>query len=247
MIILKSAQEIAAMAEAGHVVAELLEGLGKLVVPGISTLEMDRWARDLITRRKGIPTFLGYRGYPAAICASVNEQVVHGIPGPVKLKEGDLVSVDVGVTLGGWVGDAARTFPVGKVSAKAAKLIKVTEECLQAGIAEARHGNHLQDIGAAVQAHAEANGFQVVREYVGHGIGRTMHESPQVPNYGKRGSGVRLKAGMTLAIEPMVNIGRWETRVLDDGWTVVTLDGSLSAHFEDTIAITEGEPQVLTR
>jgi methionyl aminopeptidase len=246
MIVLKSAAEIAAMREAGRLTAELMQALGRAVAPGISTADLDKLAKDFVARHKAVPTFLGYHGYPACICASVNEQVVHGIPGPRKLREGDLLSIDVGVTLGGWVGDMARSFAVGKAGPKVLDLMRVTEECLRLGIAQALPGGYLHDIGHAVQSHAEAHGYGVVREYCGHGIGQKMHEAPQVPNYGSAGSGVRLKAGMTIAIEPMVNTGAWETRQLEDGWTVVTADGGLSAHFEDTIAITESGPVVLT-
>jgi methionyl aminopeptidase len=246
VILLKSPLEIEAMRASGRVVGELLEAFGSLVAPGITTLELDRFARDFIGKRKGKPTFLGYRGYPASICASVGCEVVHGIPGKRKLLEGEIISIDVGVTLDGWVGDAARTYPVGRIQPDKARLLEVTRRSLQLGIEQARAGNQLGDIGHAVQSYAEANGFSVVRDYVGHGVGKNLHESPQVPNYGKAGTGIKLKAGMTLAIEPMINMGGWETKVLDDGWTVVTADGSLSAHFEDTIAISERGPEVLT-
>jgi methionyl aminopeptidase len=246
VILLKAPQEIAAMRESGRVVGELLVALGAMVAPGVTTLELDKFAKDFISKRKGKATFLGYHGYPGNICASVGCEVVHGIPGKRKLVEGEIISIDVGVTLAGWIGDAARTFPVGRIQPGTVKLLEATQKCLQLGIEQARAGNQLGDIGHAVQAYAEANGYSVVRDYVGHGVGRSLHESPQVPNYGKSGTGVKLKAGMTLAIEPMINTGGWETKVLDDGWTVVTVDGSLSAHFEDTIAITERGPEVLT-
>jgi methionyl aminopeptidase len=246
MIVLKSAEEIAGMREAGRLTAQLMQELSTAVAPGVSTADLDKVAKAFVARHRAVPTFLNYQGYPACICTSVNEQVVHGIPGPRKLKEGDLVSLDIGVTLNGWVGDMARTFAVGKASPKVLDLMRVTEECLRLGIAQAQVGGYLHDIGHAVESHAEALGYGVVREYCGHGIGHQMHEAPQVPNYGSAGSGVRLKAGMTIAIEPMINTGAWETRQLDDGWTVVTADGGLSAHFEDTIAITEHGPEVLT-
>jgi methionyl aminopeptidase len=246
MIVLKSPQEIEKMRRSGRVVANLLEELSRRAVPGVTTGELDRFAQDFIGRQKAQPAFLGYHGFPASICASVNEQVVHGIPGNRVLVEGDLLSLDAGAVLDGYVGDAARTVPIGKVSAEARKLLEVTKRCLELGIEQARDGNHLGDIGYAVQTHAEANGFSVVRDFVGHGIGQAMHEAPQIPNYGRKGSGLRLKTGMTLAIEPMVNRGSWEVAVLSDQWTVVTADGSLSAHFEDTIAITESGPVVMT-
>ncbi len=234
------------MAEGGRLTAQLMQELAKAVAPGVTTADLDQVAKRFVAHARGVPTFLGYQGYPACICTSVNEQVVHGIPGPRKLKEGDLLSLDIGVTLNGWVGDMARSFAVGKAGPRVLDLLRVTEECLRLGIAQARVGGYLHDIGHAVQSHAEAQGYGVVREYCGHGIGHQMHEAPQVPNYGSAGSGVRLKAGMTIAIEPMINTGAWETRQLDDGWTVVTADGGLSAHFEDTIAITERGPEVLT-
>ncbi len=235
------------MRAAGRVVGRLLKELGARVRPGVTTAELDAFARDFIAAEGGVPTFLGYHGYPACICASVNEQVVHGIPGPRRLQPGDIVGVDVGATVGGFVGDAARTFAVGPVDPGTQRLLTVTREALDKGIAAALPGGHVQDIGAAVQAHAEAAGFSVVRDFVGHGIGRSMHEDPQVPNYGRRGLGPKLKAGMTLAIEPMLNAGRHEVVVLGDGWTVVTKDGRMSAHFEDTIIIASGGAEILTR
>ena len=247
MIPLKSPAELEKMRKAGRVVGELLAELGPRVKPGVTTKDLDRFAREFIEKRKAVPAFLGYQGYPATICASVNEQVVHGIPNDKALHEGDIVGVDVGAVLDGFVGDAARTYAVGKVSQKAQDLMKATRESLELGLAQARDGRHLQDIGAAVQGHVEPRGFSVVRDFVGHGIGRKMHEPPQIPNYGKPGLGVKIKAGMCLAIEPMVNVGGWEVKVLEDGWTVVSKDGSLSAHFEDTIAVNEGEPEILTR
>lgn len=246
MIILKTDEEIAVMREAGRIVARCHQVVGEAIRPGVTTAELDRIAEEFIRRCGAIPTFKGYFGYPASICASVNDEVVHGIPGPRVLKEGDIVSIDIGVTYKGFVGDAAITWPVGRVSEEAARLMRVTEEALAAGIAQSRPGRRLGDISHAVQAHAEANGFSVVREYVGHGIGRQMHEEPQVPNYGLPGQGPVLAAGMVLAIEPMINAGGAEVRVDEDRWTVRTLDGSLSAHFEHTVAITRHGPQILT-
>lgn len=246
MISLKSRAEIAKIREGGRIVAEILNGLPEVIRPGISTAELDRWAEALIRRRGALPAFKGYRGFPATLCTSVNEQVVHGIPGGRILKDGDLLSVDVGVKLDGWYSDAARTYPVGAVSPLAEKLMKVTRESLEAAIREARPGRHLSDIGHAVQRHVEAAGFSVVRDFVGHGIGRELHEDPQIPNFGEPNRGLRLKSGMVLAIEPMVNAGDFPVRVLKDQWTVVTQDQSLSAHFEHTVAVGEGEAEVLT-
>jgi methionyl aminopeptidase len=247
MISLKGPEEIKKMRAAGRIVGELLEELGRKVKPGVSTKDLDDFSRQFIEKRGAIPTFLGYQGYPATICASVNEQVVHGIPNPRKLSEGDVVGVDVGATLDGWVGDAARTFAVGKVSAEAKALLLATEEALNKGLAAAKDGGHLQDIGFAVQSHAEGKGYSVVRDFVGHGIGRKMHEAPQIPNYGQQGKGIAIKRGMAFAIEPMINLGGWKVKVLEDGWTVVTQDGSLSAHFEDTIIVSDGAPEIMTR
>lgn len=247
MIPVKSAPELEKMRAAGRIVGQLLKELGSRVKPGVSTAELDEFSRRFIESAGAQPTFLGYHGYSATICASVNEEVVHGIPGERRLAEGDIIGVDVGATLNGYVGDAARTFAVGKISEEAQRLLRVTQEALDAGIAQARDNAHVQDIGAAVQAHAEANGYSVVRDFVGHGIGKKMHEPPQVPNYGRRGLGPKLKAGMCLAIEPMVNGGTHEVQVLKDGWTVVTKDGRLSAHFEDTIIVTRDAAEILTR
>lgn len=243
----KTAEELVRMRAANRVVGLLLKELADRVKPGVSTRDLDAFAEAFIRGHGAVPAFLGYHGYPASICASVNDQVVHGIPGGRELKEGDIIGVDVGAVLDGFVGDAARTFAVGRVSPQARRLMDVTRECLDLGIAAARDGGHVQDIGAAVQAHAESQGFSVVRDFVGHGIGRRMHEPPQVPNYGQRGLGPKLKAGMCLAIEPMVNVGGKDVEVLGDGWTVVTRDGSLSAHFEDTIVVRDGEAEILTR
>jgi methionyl aminopeptidase len=247
MIIGKSKKEIEKMRASGKLVGEVLAHLKSLVEPGISTIEIDRVAEKMIRDAGALPTFKGYNGFPYSICASVNEQVVHGFPSGYKLKEGDIFSIDCGATLDGYVGDTATTVPVGKVDENRAKLIKITEECLELAIQQCRPGNHLGDIGWAVQQHAEANGYSVVRDYVGHGIGRRMHEDPQIPNYGKPGMGPKIKAGYVFAVEPMVNKGTHFTKVLSDGWTVVTMDGEPSAHVEHTIAITEEGPEVLTR
>jgi len=247
VIVRKSVAEIATMREAGRVAARALRLVGEAVRPGISTAELDRIAEDAILESGAVPAFKGYHGFPATLCTSVNEQIVHGIPGGRRLVEGDVLSVDVGAILDGYFGDTAATFPVGAVPEDSLRLLRVTQEALLAGIEAARTGNRLGDIGAAVQGVAEAAGFAVVREYVGHGIGQAMHEDPNVPNFGEPGQGVALKEGMVLAIEPMVNAGSWHTRSLDDGWTVVTEDGSLSAHFEHTVAITAEGPIVLTR
>jgi methionyl aminopeptidase len=247
MIGIKGPEEIKKMRAAGEIVGALLIELGRRVKPGVTTKELDSFARGFIEKKKAIPTFLGYQGFPATICASVNEQVVHGIPNDRRLEEGDVVGVDVGATLEGFVGDAARTFGVGKISAAAKALLAATKESLDRGLAAAKDGNHLQDIGFAVQSHVEPLGFSVVRDFVGHGIGRKMHEDPQIANYGRPGLGIKIKAGMAFAIEPMINAGGWQVKVLDDAWTVVTRDGSLSAHFEDTVIVTEGAPLNMTR
>jgi len=245
-IIIKSDDEIAIIREAGRVVAQVLEILRKEIHPGLVTRELDAVVRREFAAREATPTFLGYHGYPATVCVSVNDQVVHGIPGERVLQEGDIVSIDLGATHKGFVGDAAITVGVGRLSPKAERLIQVTEEALRKGIAAARAGAPLGAISFAIQRHAESAGFLVVREYVGHGVGREMHEEPQVPNYGPPDQGPILRKGMVLALEPMVNVGDWRTRRDSDNWTVSTLDGSLSAHFEHTIAITDGEAQVLT-
>jgi len=248
MVILKSLQEIEKIHQAGLVVADVLAGLRELVRPGMSTLELDAYAEQRIREAGARPAFKGYRGYPRTLCTSINDQVIHGIPGKnVVVKDGDILSIDVGAIVDGFYGDAAITVPVGKVGAAAERLIRVTEEALSRGIEQARPGNRLYDISAAVQSHVEAHGYSVVREFVGHGIGRSLHEDPQVPNFGERGRGPRIQAGMVLAIEPMVNAGGSATVVKEDNWTAVTADGSLSAHFEHTVAVLEGGPQVLTR
>lgn len=248
MIILKTPAEIVVMAEASRVVAEALAIVKKAVCPGISTEELDRIAEEAIRSRGAVPAFKGYRNYPRTLCASVNEQVVHGIPSKRKLKEGDIIGLDLGAIVGGFYGDSAVTVAVGRISDEAAKLIQVTEEALYLGIKQAVVGNRLTDISNAVQQHAESAGFSVVTEFVGHGIGRQLHEEPQVPNHGKPGQGPRLQPGMVLAIEPMVNMGRSAVRILEDRWTAVTVDGSLSAHFEHTIAVQpSGVPRILSQ
>ena len=246
MIIGKSQKEIEKMRASGRLVGEVLRELRGMVKPGIATIDVNNAAEKMILDAGAYPTFKGYNGFPYSICASVNEQVVHGFPSTYKLQDGDIFSIDVGVTHNGFVGDTAATIPVGNVSAEKLKLIRITEECLQLGIEQCREGNHLGDIGAAVQQHAESHGYSVVRDYVGHGIGRRMHEDPQIPNYGKQGKGAKIKKGYVFAIEPMVNIGSHHTKTLRDGWTVVTLDGQPSAHAEHTVAITEAGPEVLT-
>ena len=247
MIIGKSKKELEKMRAAGRLAGQVLAHLRTLVVPGISTIEVDNAAEKMIRDAGALPTFKGYNGYPYSICASVNEQVVHGFPSGYKLKDGDIFSIDCGATLEGFVGDTATTVPVGNVDEERLRLIKITEECLDRAIDQCRPGRHLGDIGWAVQELAEANGYSVVRDYVGHGIGRRMHEDPQIPNYGKPGHGPKIKAGYVFAVEPMVNKGTHFTKVLSDGWTVVTMDGQVSAHVEHTIAITEDGPEVLTR
>jgi len=249
MIQFKKPADIEAMKEAGRVSAKALRKTGALVRPGISTLELDRFAENLIRMEGGIPAFLGYGGFKGSICSSINDQVVHGIPShEVILKEGDILSIDTGAVVGGWVGDNAATFAVGHISTEAQRLLDVTEASMWAGIEAACPGGYLGDIGHAIQQIVENAGFGVVREYVGHGIGRLMHEPPNVPNFGKRGKGLRLKAGLVLAIEPMVNAGSGLTRgPYEDRWTVFSADNSLSAHFERTIAITADGPIVLTK
>ena len=247
MIKIKSQSEIEYMRQAGRIVAECHEFIATKIRPGITTLELDRLAEKFIRDHGAYPTFLGYQGFPKSICASVNDEVVHGIPTNRKLAEGDIIAVDLGATLNGFVGDAARTHAVGEVSDEAKKLIDVTRESFFKGIEFAKEGYRLSDISHAIQEYVEANGFSVVRDYVGHGIGREMHEDPPIPNYGRPGHGPRLRQGMCLAIEPMVDIGTYEVEVLDNDWTVVTADGSLSAHYENTICITgEGAPEILT-
>lgn len=248
MIILKTPDEVEVMAQASRVVAEALEIVKKEVRAGVTTDELDRLAEEAIRARGAIPAFKGYRSYPKTLCASVNEQVVHGIPSKRKLKDGDIIGLDLGAIVSGFYGDSAVTVAVGRIDDKVAKLVQVTEEALYLGIKQAVVGNRLTDISSAVQRHVEAAGFSVVTEFVGHGIGRQLHEEPQVPNYGKPGQGPRLQPGMVLAIEPMVNMGGSAVRVLEDRWTAVTADGSLSAHFEHTIAIQAAGPaRILSR
>ena len=248
MIILKSQQEIEKIRSACLIVADALDGIRERVRPGVSTLELDILAEKYIRTAGGTPAFKGYRGYPNSLCVSVNDQVVHGIPSrDVLLREGEIVSLDLGVIVEGFYGDAAVTLPVGKISTEAGQLLSVTEEALSHGIAAARVENRLYDISHAIQSYAESKGFSVVREFVGHGIGRDLHEDPQVPNFGIPGRGPRLQEGMVLAIEPMINAGGSATVVRDDKWTAVTADGSLSAHFEHTIAVTAMGPQILTK
>src|SRR5712692_3130679 len=247
MIIGKSQKEIEKMRAAGRLVGRVLRELRAMVEPGMTTMEVNDAAEKMICDAGAYPTFKGYNGFPYSICASVNEQVVHGFPSDYELQAGDIFSIDVGVTLAGFVGDTAATIPVGKVSEDRLKLIRVTEECLQLAIEQCWPGKHLGDIGWAVQSHAEAHGYSVVRDYVGHGIGRRMHEDPQIPNYGKPGKGAKIKKGYVFAVEPMVNMGSHFTKTLKDGWTVVTVDGLPSAHAEHTIAITEDGPELLTR
>ncbi len=247
MIILKSPDEIKRISESCRIVAETLEGIRKNIVPGITTKEIDEFAESFVISKKAKPAFKGYRNYPSTVCASVNEQVVHGIPSSIKLKEGDIISLDMGVYYKGFYGDAAVTLPVGAVSTQARKLMDVTKQALDEGIKMAVVGNRLSDISSAIQKHSESEGFSVVRNFVGHGIGRELHEEPQIPNYGRPGEGPKLVEGMTLAIEPMINAGGWEIVILDDGWTAVTKDKSLSAHFEHTIAITKNGQDILTK
>jgi len=245
-IIVKSAGEIAAMRRAGMVVASILKILSKEIRSGMTTGQLDDIAVRELTRYGAISSFKGYRGFPATVCVSINEEIVHGIPGERVIQEGDIVSLDFGAVVDGFHGDAALTIGVGNISHQAKQLLETTRGSLEAGIAVARPGAHLSDISAAIQHYAESRSFSVVREYTGHGIGREMHEDPQIPNFGPPGYGPVLRKGMTVAIEPMVNIGGWQTKVKDDHWTVVTADGSLSAHFEKTIAIIDGEAEVLT-
>jgi methionyl aminopeptidase len=246
MIKIKSQKEIELMRRAGKITAAARALAGEMVTPGVTTREIDKAVHDFILKQGAIPTFLGYGGYPASVCVSVNDEVIHGIPGSRKLREGDVVSIDVGATKDGYVGDCAATFIAGKGSPEAEKLIEVTKQSFFEGIKYARVGYRVSDIGNAVQRYVEEHGFSVVRDYVGHGVGSVMHESPEVPNFGKPGRGPRLMAGMTIAVEPMVNMGGWEVKVLADDWTVVTRDGSLAAHYENTILITNSDPEILT-
>ena len=253
MISLKSPRDIERMRLAGQITAAARALAGKMVRPGVTTLEIDTAVRKFIESKGAVPSFLHFPGhpgvqpYPGSACISVNDEVIHGLPSNLKLKEGDIVSVDVGAYIGGFHGDCAATFPCGRISDEAAKLIAVTEQSFWEGMKFARFGYRVSDISHAIQTYVEANGFSVVRDYVGHGVGAQMHESPEVPNYGKPGHGPRLAPGMTIAVEPMVNEGDWHVRVMRDGWTVRTADGSLAAHYENSILITKGEPEILTR
>ncbi|UCD87923.1 MAG: type I methionyl aminopeptidase [Desulfobacterales bacterium] len=246
MVILKSPSEIERIRQSNIMVAEILEILRQKVKPGADTLTLDKISEELTLARNAKPAFKGYRGYPFSLCASVNQQVVHGFPSKRPLEEGDILSMDFGISYQGYYGDAAITVPVGKVSSVAQRLMETTKDALLSGIEQAAPGKRLSDISHAIQSRAEEAGFSVVRKFVGHGIGKALHEDPQVPNYGKPGMGIRLKPGMVIAIEPMVNAGGYEVKTLEDGWTTVTEDGSLSAHFEHTVAITEEGPVILS-
>jgi methionyl aminopeptidase len=246
VIVCKSPAEIGKMRASNGLVADVLAHLATMVVPGVTTLELDQEAERLVRAAGAEPAFKGYRGFPSTLCVSVNEEVVHGIPSKRRLVEGDIISIDMGVKLNGFYGDSAVTLPVGRISPEAAQLLRVTEESLEKGISQVRVGGRVSDIGHAIQTHVEAHGFSVVRQFVGHGIGASLHEEPQIANYGDPGRGPRLTEGMTLAIEPMVNLGSDGVKVLRDGWTAVTKDGSLSAHFEHTVAVMSDGPLVLT-
>uniref|UniRef100_A0A7C4AK62 Methionine aminopeptidase n=1 Tax=Thermodesulfovibrio aggregans TaxID=86166 RepID=A0A7C4AK62_9BACT len=248
MIIIKTPEELKKIRKSCQIVAMVIEELKIFLKEGLTTKQIELFIENLILKMKGLPAFKGYRGYPASACISINEQVVHGIPSEkVFIKEGDIVSVDVGVIYDGFYGDAAYTYPVGMISTDAERLLKVTEEALYKGIQNAKAGKRVGDISSAIQKHVESNGFSVVRAFVGHGVGRLLHEDPQIPNFGREGIGPKLRKGMTIAIEPMVNAGTHEVKVLPDGWTAVTKDGSLSAHFEHTVAVTDNEPEILTK
>ncbi len=245
-ITIKTENQIAKMRRAGQLLAKTEELIAKAIAPGVTTAYLDQLAEDYIRSQGGIPSFKDYGGFPATLCTSVNEEVVHGIPGKRILKEGDILSVDMGCILEGYHGDMARTYAVGEISAEAKKLIEVTKQSFFKGIKFAKEGNHLNDIGSAIQKYVEENGFSVVRAYVGHGIGKELHEAPEIPNFRTLSKGVQLKKGMTLAIEPMVNVGDYNVRLLKDGWTTVTKDGKYAAHYENTILITDGAPEILT-
>jgi methionyl aminopeptidase len=246
VIPIKKPAEIEGMRRAGASVATVLEQVRAFVAPGLTTREIDVFAAERIAEADAKSAFLGYRGFPGNICISVNEEVVHGIGGSRRLQVGDIVKLDVGIVKDGWIGDTATTVPVGVIDPQAGKLLAVTQESLMHGLAQARNGNRVGDISHAVEEHVVRHGFSVVREFVGHGVGRRLHEEPQIPNYGRAKTGEKLKAGMTLAIEPMVNLGRPEVRILADGWTVVATDGKKSSHFEHVVLVTEGEPEILT-
>lgn len=247
MFIIKSPEEIEKMAKACRIVAEALDALREIVTPGRVTRDIESFVEKIVIAKGGTLAFKGYRGYPSGICTSVNSQVVHGIPSSLALREGDIISIDLGVYMDGFYGDAAITLPVGRISQQAERLIRIADEALYIGIDNAVPGKRVFDISNAIQRHVEANGYSVVRNFVGHGIGRSLHEDPQIPNFGKPGHGQRLREGMTLAIEPMVNAGSYEINILNDGWTAVTADGSLSAHFEHTVAITGHGTKILTK
>lgn len=246
MIRVKSAKEVELMRRAGRITAAARALAGKMVVPGITTLEIDKAVKAFIKSQGAVPTFLGYGGFPKSVCISINEEVIHGIPGHRKIKDGDVVSIDVGATKDGYVGDCAATFIAGNASKEALRLVEVTRQSFYEGIKFARPGCRVSDIGAAVQKYVEANGFSVIRDYVGHGVGAVLHEDPEVPNFGVPGHGPRLVRGMTIAVEPMVAMGDWQIKVLKDDWTVITKDGSLAAHYENSLLITDGEPEILT-
>jgi methionyl aminopeptidase len=247
MINLKSKREIELMRDASRIVASILEELRLRCRAGVSTLDLDRLAEEKIVQHGAVPAFKGYRGYPRSLCTSINQQVVHGIPGDTQLKEGDIVGLDFGVLYKGYYGDAAVTVPIGRIAAATEKLVRVTKECLYLGIEQMVPENHLSDLSRAIQTHAESNGFSLVKEFGGHGIGRHLHEDPMVLNYVSNGRGIKLRPGLVLAVEPMVNLGTDQVQILSDGWTVVTLDGKPSAHFEHTVAITENGPEILTK
>ncbi len=245
-IIIKTPEEIEIMKGSGNILCACLDMLGENCKSGVTTLELDKLAEEFIRDHQGIPTFKGYYGYPGSACISINEEVVHGIPTKRRIREGDIVSIDCGVTWNGFVSDSARTFVVGEIPAEVQKLVDVTREALYLGIGEAKVGNYICDIGRAVQTHCEKEGFSVVRDLIGHGVGRNMHEAPPVPNYVGSSKGPRLKAGMVIAIEPMINLGKFAVKQLADGWTYVTVDGKPSAHFEHTVAVTDNGPYILT-
>lgn len=245
-IVIKSDRDIELMRQAGRITAGARSVARRMIEPGVTTKAINKEVFNFIRKSGAEPTFLGYCGYPASVCISVNDQVIHGIPGGRRLREGDIVSIDVGATYKGYVGDCAGTYPCGKCSDEALRLIAATRQSFFNGIKNARQGNRVSDISAAVQEYAESQGYSVVREYVGHGVGTKMHEDPEVPNFGRPGHGPRLIKGMTIAVEPMINAGSWEVKTLPDGWTVLTADGSLSAHYENTVLITDGEPEILT-
>jgi len=247
MIVYKSPKEIEKIRAAGSIVSKILKLLFENLKPGVTTQKLDTMAEEFIVSQGAVPSFKGYNGFPGSICVSIDDEVVHGIPGPRVFRDGQIVGIDVGVYKDGYHGDAAWTFPVGDIDDATKKLMKIGEECLFRGMDKARSGNRIGDIGQAIQSHAEKNGYSVVRDLVGHGIGKKLHEEPQVPHYGKAGTGLELKSGLVIAIEPMINAGVFQVRMLDDNWTIVTADGKRSVHFEHTIAITDNGPMVLTR